>query len=159
VAIILGRIGRGDGGLARRGAGAALRRRTSRHEQARLGDRASRDPDQWAEDERLSRVGRSARLDVLDNDDDAFLHKTPVKLTRTLPPPGCATSSREDVFMGYSGTWRPTGSRLDAVLQLKVTGRLVILRHSVPSSSHAGLREAPGRGSGRFGLGSRRFNS
>jgi hypothetical protein len=30
VAIILGRIGRGDGGPARRGAGAALRRRTSR---------------------------------------------------------------------------------------------------------------------------------
>src|SRR5436309_5065369 len=29
-------------------------------EQARLGDRASRDPNRWAEDERLSRVGRSA---------------------------------------------------------------------------------------------------
>jgi hypothetical protein len=33
-------------------------------EQARLGDRASRDPDRWTEDERLSRVGRSARLDM-----------------------------------------------------------------------------------------------
>jgi hypothetical protein len=60
-------------------------------EQARLGDRASRDPDRWAEDERLSRVGRSAPLDmgvisradvadflVRQIDDDAFLHKTPV---------------------------------------------------------------------------------
>jgi len=33
-------------------------------QQARLGDRASRDPNRWAEDERLSRVGRSARLDM-----------------------------------------------------------------------------------------------
>jgi hypothetical protein len=31
-------------------------------EQARLGDRASRDLDRWAEDERLSRVGQSAPL-------------------------------------------------------------------------------------------------
>jgi hypothetical protein len=30
----------------------------------RLGDRASRDPDRWAQDERLSRVGRSAPLDM-----------------------------------------------------------------------------------------------
>jgi hypothetical protein len=52
-------------------------------EQAPLGDRASRDPHRWAEDERLSRVGRSARLDVRVHlvkqiDDDAFLHKAPV---------------------------------------------------------------------------------
>ena len=33
-------------------------------ERSRLGDRASRDPNRWAEDERLSRVGRSARLDM-----------------------------------------------------------------------------------------------
>src|SRR5262249_35648570 len=60
-------------------------------------DRASRDPDRWAE-ERLSRVGRSTRLelrvfisraDVADFlvkqiDDDTFLHKTPV-LTSSLP--------------------------------------------------------------------------
>jgi len=33
-------------------------------EQARLGDRASRDTNRWAEDERLSRVGRSTRLEM-----------------------------------------------------------------------------------------------
>jgi len=51
-------------------------------------------PDQWAEDERLSRVGQSAPLDmgvlsradladflVKQINDDAFVHKTPV-LTR-----------------------------------------------------------------------------
>jgi hypothetical protein len=32
--------------------------------QARLGDRASRDPARWAGDERLSRVGRSTPLDM-----------------------------------------------------------------------------------------------
>jgi NAD(P)-dependent dehydrogenase (short-subunit alcohol dehydrogenase family) len=41
-----------------------VQERIVRKEQARLGDRASCDPDRWAEDERLSRVGRSARLDM-----------------------------------------------------------------------------------------------